>query len=241
MDKVGTQSICYLGTGLRAETAAILLNHKETNAFVMAGSYAHGKENFPQLPGWFRIFGAPSLETLEQRAQRASQDDLEYEAIGYGLETGRSTPEGEWKNIIDSTLKAREIADQYNKLLAMAPGFKLMSENEEKYPEMASLSDIWVLQTQRLQIHPPGTEYRQEVKRIVDLIKSGNPDIIIWAQIVLPPDREPDPDYWLPYHEFIKDIVDVTYIGAYNWKITDNPARLIDTIDTIFARLCNQR
>jgi hypothetical protein len=230
-----------LGTGLRAETASILLDHHESNGFVMAGTYAHGEENFPSLPGWFRVLGAPSLENLEQRAQKAEQSGLVYEAIGYGLETGKSTPEDEWQNIIDSTLKAREIADQYNKLLAMGPGFKLMSENEEKYPEMASLSDIWILQTQRLQVHPPGPKYRQEVERIVDLIRSGNPDIIIWGQIVLPPDREPDHDYWLAYYESIKDIVDVTYIGAYTWNKIDDPSKLIDTIDLIFAQVCYPR
>jgi hypothetical protein len=192
---------------------------------------------FPQLEGRIRALGAPSLEGLRQRAEEAERRGVRYEALSYGLETSRTTPEEEWQDLIGSTEKARAIADEYGKLLVMGPGFRLMSENWDKYPEMAALADLWVLQTQRLQVNPPGSEYRQDVQRVVDQIRAGNPNISIWAQITLPPDREPDAEEWLAYHSSIADLVEGTYVGVYTWG-SEDPALLVKTIEAIFAAFC---
>jgi hypothetical protein len=71
----------------------------------------------------------------------------------------------------------------------------------------------------------------------VNLIREGNPDILVWAQINFLPDRQPDAEEWLAYRESILDLVDGTFIGIYTWG-TEDPDVLIQEIDTIFARAC---
>jgi hypothetical protein len=102
---------------------------------------------------------------------------------------------------------------------------------------MAALADIWMLQTQRLQLNPPGTVYRQEVERVLNLIRSGNPQIEVWAQITLPPDREPNAEEWLAYRQSILDLVDGTYLGVYTWNRTDTQTLLAE-IEAVFAGAC---
>jgi hypothetical protein len=192
---------------------------------------------FPELEGWIRVIGAPSLDALQDKAQRAQDLGIDYEALAYGLETGKSTPDEEWQDLIGSTQKAHALADQYGKLLVMGPGFKLMSQNEDKYAGMAALSDIWMFQTQQLQRNPPGPVYRQEAERIVGLIRAGKPDVQIWAQITLPPDRQPNAGEWLAYRQQIDDLVDGTYVGVYTWGTEDHQV-LVSTVDAIFSGAC---
>ncbi len=229
---------CRLGTGLNLKSAPIVLANSEYPALIMAPSYPLAETYFPELEGWIRVLGAPSLEVLEQQAQRAHESGLAYEAVGYGLEAGKSTPDDEWLDIVAATAQARAVADQYGKLLVMGPGLRLMSQNEDKYPAMAALSDIWILQTQRLQIKGPGALYRQEVERIVNLIRAGNPDIQIWAQITLLPDREPNAEEWLAWRESIDDLVDGTYLGVYIWAKADEE-QVAATVEDIYVRACS--
>jgi hypothetical protein len=205
----------------------------------MAASSEMAESYFPQLEGWIRVLGAPSLDELGNKGDKANTSGLPYEGLGYGLETSQTTPEQEWKNLIESTGQARELVDLYGKMLIMGPGFQLMSRNEDKYAPMAALADIWMLQTQQLQKNPPGPAYREEVERLVGLIRSENPDIEIWAQITLPPDREPDATEWLEYRQLIVDLVDGTYIGVYTWDRVDNEV-LVSTVDTIFNKVCGE-
>ncbi|MEJ2208447.1 MAG: hypothetical protein P8129_05350 [Anaerolineae bacterium] len=228
---------CQIGTGLRQETVPVLLAYEGPPGMVMAASSQLAEEHFDQFEGWIRVLGAPSLEALQQKAQRAQDRGLAYEALAYGLETTATTPEEEWQDMVAATTQARAIADRYGKLLLMGPGFRLMSQHEDAYAGMAALADIWMLQTQRLQLSPPGPEYRQEVERIVSLIQAGNPQISVWAQITLPPDREPDAEEWLAYRAAIADLVDGTYLGIYTWR-TEDEALLVTTMDEILAGAC---
>jgi hypothetical protein len=228
---------CKVGTGLRQETVPVLLAYEGPPGLVMAASAGLAEAYFDQFEGWIRVLGAPSLEALEQKAQRAQERGLAYEALAYGLETTATTPEEEWQDMLDATTQARAIADRYDKLLLMGPGFRLMSQNEDMYPAMAALTDIWMLQTQRLQLSPPGPEYRAEVERIVALIRAGNPGISVWAQITLPPDRKPDAEEWLAYRAAIANLVDGTYLGVYTWQ-TEDEAQLVGVMDEILAGAC---
>ena len=231
---VPTWAACSLGTGLRKETAEILVAYKDHPGLVMCATAELAGTYFPQLEGWTRVLGAPSLATLQQKAERAAQTGVPYEALGYGLETSRTTPDEEWGDLVGSTQAAQALSDQHNKLLVMGPGFRLMSQNQEKYDEMAFLTDIWIFQTQDLQRNPPGPEYRKAVEEVVKQIRAGNPNIVIWAQITLPPDREPDAEEWLAYRQSIADLVDGTYIGVYTWQMADT-GQLVATIEAIFA------
>ena len=228
-----------IGIGLRSETVDILLRYQDCQGLTMASSSEMAETYFPKLTGWLRIIGAPSLSQLEKKGNRAQISGIPYEGLGYGLETSKSTPDTEWKDPINSTRKARELTASFNKLLVMGPGFQLMSKNESNYPPMASLSDMWLLQTQQLQKNPPGASYREEVIRLVDLIRSENPGIKIWAQITLPPDRDPDAAEWLAYRQSIIDVVDGTYIGVYTWDRINNQI-LQETVMTIFNSVCDE-
>jgi hypothetical protein len=228
---------CLVGTGVRQQTGPIVVKYKDHPALVMSATYAMAETYFPQLEGWYRVLGAPSLQELEDRAARAAKDGLAYEAVGYGLETSDPTPDSEWQDMVGSTEKARAIADKYGKQLVMGPGLRLMTANEDKYAPMAALSDVWIFQTQRHQVNPPGEQYRSEVERIVELIRAGNPDVKIWAQITLPRDRAPDAKEWLAYRESIVDLVDGTYAGVYAWATTEESV-LISTLDEIFEGAC---
>lgn len=227
-------SSCAIGTALREETAPILEKYKDYPAMVMSATTGLAATDFPKLEGWLRILGAPNLQDLQSKAQAAQQQGIPYEGLAYGLETGKSTPDSEWQDLVGSTQKARDIANQYGKLLVMGPGYQLMSQNTDKYTPMAALADVWVFQTQKLQADPPGQTYRQNVQNIVDLIKAGNPKIKIWAQITLPPNQTPDAAYWLSYRDSIKDIVDGTYLGVYTWG-TEDTNTLVSVIETVYS------
>lgn len=230
---------CAIGLGLRRETVDILLAYKDYPGFVMSANMLLADTYYPQLSGWIRTLGAPSLEELENKARRAEEENVDYEALSYGLETSITTPQDEWENLISSTGQAREIADSFEKLLVMGPGFRLMSQNEDSYPGMAEQTQIWMIQTQRLQINPPGDDYRREVERIINLIKQGNPKTQIWAQITFLPDRSPDAEEWLAYRDSIRDLVDGTFIGVYTWD-SEDPEVLKENINLIFEEACKQ-
>lgn len=184
-----------------------------------------------------RVLGAPSLAELEEKAEMASQAGLPYEALGYGVETSGMTPDTEWQDLVGSALEARAIAERYGKLLVMGPGFRLMSKNEDKYAPMAALADVWILQTQMLQVTSPGDAYRQDVEQLAGLIRSSNPKIQIWAQITLLPDRPPSAEEWLAFRGAIDDLVDGTYLGIYSWRKAD-PDVLIAVAEEVYAGAC---
>jgi len=231
---------CSLGTALRTETIDVVLKNKNHIGLIMSATSFLAQQYFPKFEGSIRIIGAPSLDEFKEKGTRAVVDNVPFEGLGYGLETSNSTPDEEWRDLLGSTHKANVIADDLNKMLVMAPGFKLMSDNEDMYARMALEADIWIFQTQQLQKGPPGLEYRGEVERIINLIRSENPEIRIWAQITLPPDREPDASEWLDYRQSIVDLVDGTYIGVYTWDTVD-PEILVQTINTIFETACTDR
>lgn len=112
-----------------------------------------------------------------------------------------------------------------------------MSENVTAYPAMAAQADIWVLQTQVLQAGYAAETYRQEVDGYVQLIRSGNPEIKIWAQITIPPEQELEASYWLMYHHAIADLVDGTYLGLYTWD-TLQAEDLLALMESIYVQVC---
>jgi hypothetical protein len=228
---------CALGAGLREETIPMLLKYKDSPGLVMSASPRVAANIFPQLQGWIRVIGAPSLSELRSKAEQAEQLNIPYEALGYGLEAGPTTPREEWQNVLSATQTARAICNEYGKQLVMGPGLRLMEENLEAYGPMSAQTDIWLLQTQLFQKGPPGEDYRREIQQVIDRIASENPDIEIWAQISLPPDREPSAENWIAYERSISDLVDGAYIGAYTWEREDEES-LLQAMDEIFRLVC---
>jgi hypothetical protein len=223
---------------LRHETTEFILQIQDMPPGLISTANSNlGQEFFPHLSSWLRVFSAPSLQIFEQKAARAGEQGIPFDALGYGIEMSKSTPEEEWKDLVGSTEAAKAIAEQFGKLLILAPGFQLMTQNWDDYPRMAALADGWILQTQRLQIKAPGDEYRNAVHEVLDQIRAGNPEIRIWAQITFLPDRPPDADEWLSYHHSIIDLVEGTYIGIYIWEDFDKDV-ILDVVEEIYARAC---
>lgn len=100
------------------------------------------------------------------------------------------TPREELDDFVGSLQKARALVKNYGAPLVMGPGLAEMAKREHLYPELARHCDIWMIQTQRLQLDPQtGTpvspeRYREQVQRIVALLQQGNPDIRVFVQII---------------------------------------------------------
>lgn len=100
------------------------------------------------------------------------------------------TPQEELDDYLGSLKKARDLVEDYGAPLVMGPGLIEMAKREHLYPEMAKHCDIWMIQTQRLQLdletEEPASdeEYHQGVKRIVGFLRQGNPDIQVFVQII---------------------------------------------------------
>jgi hypothetical protein len=100
------------------------------------------------------------------------------------------TPPDEVNDLPGSLKKARTILQDYPAQLVMGPGLMQMTGQEHLYPELARLTDIWMIQSQRLQADAitgrkvAPAEYRAQVARIADMLRKGNPGIRLFIQII---------------------------------------------------------
>lgn len=226
-------ALCALGSGLRRDTTELQVAYPAAGRFVMVSSAGPAKEFFGQLEGGLRVLVAPSLAQLELLAERADQSGVPYDALGYGLEQGRHTTADELADLVGATQQAADLADKYGKRLVVGPGFKLMSEHWSDYSPMAANADVWILQSQRLQVHPPGPTYREEVEKVVNEIRAGNPDIEIWVQIsVTPGPTTLSVEEWLAYRDSIIDLVEGVYV--FDARDPNRP----ETLEAIFDAVC---
>jgi hypothetical protein len=132
-------------------------------------------------------------ETIEilRRARIAPERVI----ISYNPERQPGTPTQEMDELVASARRARQMARAYGAPLLVAPGLRDMQRREHLYPELARHCDIWMIQSQRLQLDPvtrkPASpvEYRQSVKRIVHRLREGNPDIRVFVQVVTTAER----------------------------------------------------
>lgn len=115
--------------------------------------------------------------------------------IVYNPEGQPGTPTGELMELVKSSRKAKAMAAAYGAPLVVGPGLREMQRREHLYPELAKTCDIWMIQSQRLQLDEvehkpvPVSLYRENVKRIVDRLRAGNPDIQIFVQLVTTAER----------------------------------------------------
>lgn len=109
--------------------------------------------------------------------------------IAYNPERSPGTPSAEMDDLVTSARRAMQMAQAYVAPLLMGPGLKDMIQREHLYPELAKHCDIWMIQSQRLQLDlvtrkpVEPTEYRANVKRIVDSWRQGNPNIGVFVQL----------------------------------------------------------
>ena len=115
--------------------------------------------------------------------------------LAYNPENQPGTPVQEMQDLVASVRRAKEIAQEFGAPLLVGPGLREMMQREELYPELAKHCDIWLIQSQRLQLDlatrkpVEPTAYREGVKRIVDRLREGNPEIKVFVQIVTTAER----------------------------------------------------
>jgi hypothetical protein len=224
---------CPLGAGLREDTIEIQLAYQTPARLYVTGSLGFAREYFGQLETGMRVLIGPSLARLRELAEQAAECGLPYDALAYSLEASRNTPIEEQADVLGATQQAASLAHEHGKLLVMGPGWGLMEQNWAQYPTMASHADLWIIQTQRLQSNPADAAYREEVARVIDQLRAGNPDLHIWAQVsVTPGGRLLSAEEVLAYRRAIVDLVD----GVYIYEGGD-PNRS-ETLQTIFAVVC---
>lgn len=134
-------------------------------------------------------------ETIEML--RTASVDPERVIIGYNPERAPGTTVEEMDNLLESVQTARAMADEFGSPLLAGPGLREMRQHEELYPELAKHCDIWLIQSQSLQMHisrelKTPEEYREGVERIVKMLHEGNPEIKVFVQIVA--SGKPDTD-----------------------------------------------
>lgn len=115
--------------------------------------------------------------------------------LAYNPESQPGTPAAEIRELVASCRKAKELARNYGAPLLVGPGLREMSKREELYPELAKTCDIWLIQSQRLQLDEvtrkpvPVAQYREQVKRITVALRRGNPRLRVFVQLVATAER----------------------------------------------------
>ena len=121
---------------------------------------------------------------------KAAKVDPTRIVIGYNPERAPGTTKEELDNLLDSVKQAHGIASDYGADLLVGPGLREMGQHEHLYPELAKHCELWLIQSQRLQMDAATREgftpeeYRPKVKTIVDRLRQGNPGIRVVVQII---------------------------------------------------------
>lgn len=209
----GLGSILLTEQSSGESTAPYLLGLHEDGFRGMVGTptYEEAGAYFPLFPGWDRVQVCNSHDCLRQRAQRAADENLDYEYLAYGPERLGGVPDEEKYNLPWATEEARNIAREWNKPLMISYSTKqLHQEAEERgfdwnnpsevVATLAPYGDLWLIQAAdeywRLddgstrpilsqRVYPPGAEFRAEVQRWVSWIREANPEIGIWIQLAM--------------------------------------------------------
>jgi hypothetical protein len=227
-------AVCPLGAALRKDTIDLQLAYPGPGRLYWCWSRGLAQSYFGQLEGGLRVLIGPSLATLQEKAERAGQAGLPYEALGYNLEDKENRTIEERTDLVGATRQAADLAHEHGRLLMMVPGFKLMQANWSDYPQLAAYADLWVIQSLQLQkVYPPGPTYRQEVEKVIHQIRAGNPNIPIWVQItVVVKGQVLSAEEVLAYRQAIADLVDGVFI--YDARDPNRP----ETLEAILAAVC---
>ena len=166
---------------------------------------------------------------------RAAEIPPERIIIGYNPERAPGTPPEEMDNLLESVQAAKALADEFGSPLLVGPGLREMRQREDLYPELAKHCDIWLIQSQSLQMNASRelttvAEYRAGVERIVGMLRAGNPEVQVFVQIVA--SGRPDADLFAAEElveriRAIEDLVDAVRIYG------DSPALLGEIVDLL--------
>lgn len=152
--------------------------------------------------------------------------------VCYNPEGQPGTPSEEFRELAASSRKAKAMAKAFGAPLMVGPGLRDMQTREHLYPELAKACDMWMIQSQRLQLDEATRKpvdvavYREKVKRIVDKLREGNPKIGIFVQLVTTAERGSvtlSAERIAEFARSIEDLVDAV-------RIYGAPAELLNEI-----------
>jgi hypothetical protein len=168
-----------------------------------------------------------SLDNARTAVSETENKAQKCDYFGYNPERPKKTqqtPTAELENFVASVKTFSELARAYGAPAVIGPGYQFMSEHEDYYEPAAKYADIWVIQTQVLTLNKKTNqkatpeEYRQQVKRVIDLIHHGNPQTKIWLQIIISTGAPPEgvviftPEEITAYIESVSDLADAVRI-----------------------------
>jgi hypothetical protein len=180
-------------------------------------------------------------ETIEML--QAAGVEPERVVIGYNPERQPGTPSGEMDELVESVRRAQVMARAYGAPLLVGPGLRDLQRREHLYPELAKHCDIWLIQSQRLQMDPATrhvftpAEYRAKVEAIVQSLREGNPEIQVFVQVLASGRRDEvlfTAEQVVAYARAIEDLVDAVRIyGGSGELVNEVITRLRGPGDTV--------
>lgn len=185
-------------------------------------------------------------KAMDETVNTAIENGVTCNYLNYNPEDREGTPHFEFDDFLGSVIKAQEIAHNYGAGLVVGPGLRYMNEHEELYSQAAPYADVWLLQSQRLQINEetgervPPEEYRAQVERIINMLQEGNPDIKIWVQISVHPGKYGHENPFSAEEIFSLALAIEDLIDAFRIYCQDDP-NSIQTLSTVIELLRNQK
>lgn len=168
-----------------------------------------------------------SLEDTKTAVFNKGNNTQKCDYFGYNPEAPKKTqqtPSEELENFVESVKTFSELAHEYGTPAVIGPGYRFMSEHEDYYAQASKYADIWLIQTQVLTLDKKTNkkatpaEYREGIKKIIDLIHRGNPKTKIWLQIIISTGAPPEgttiftPEEITSYINSVTDIADAVRI-----------------------------
>jgi hypothetical protein len=163
--------------------------------------------------------------------------------VGYNPELQPGTPSEEMDQLVESVRRAQTMARAYGAPLLVGPGLRDMQSREHLYPELAKHCDIWLIQSQRLQMDPATrhvftrAEYRTKVEEVVGSLRQGNPGIRVFVQVLASGRRDEElftAEQVVAYARAIEDLVDAVRIyGGSGELVNEVITRLRGPGDTM--------
>jgi len=206
----GVKKKLGIGFGLGRETGELALNMAGENDFVDTMARGAGLREMNRLTA--RGVKVPcvflSLDQMRETITTLQENKIKCAYLAYNLEQYQRAPRAELDDFVGSVKQAKELAAAYGAPLVVGPGMRFMAERERDYAKAAPYADVWLIQSQRFQVdpetgrHATPEEYRENVRRIADLIHTANPRTRIWVQIVVCPGGRPGNDF--PPEEIVR-------------------------------------
>lgn len=177
---------CVLSVQLRKDNAELVLKYQPQ--IVASSDTKVAAQYFGSLGNSTRLLLGASLAELQKMMGEMDAAGAPYDGLAYDLEGWEQTPQSEKDDPVGASKQAADLAHSQNKTLVMVPGLKFMDQNPQAYSGMAANADGWLIQSQRRQgMYPPGTEYRNAILEVVNLVRAGNAAIPIWVQLSVTP------------------------------------------------------